>query len=95
MAEDKKTEANEATETADLYHRHGDPDSSVWDEAVAVTGRRNDLGPGEKVTNTNFADRAKAAKKTSAKQVADAENKSVSSAESKQPAKRASKRAAK
>lgn len=60
----------EATNHADTYHRHGDPDPSKWDEADAVTGREADPVP----TNTSFADRAKAGT---------AENKQVQSAEAK------------
>lgn len=45
----------EATTHAETYHRHGDPDPSQWDEAVAVTGREADAVP----SNTTFADRAR------------------------------------
>ena len=65
-----ETEREPATSTADLYHRHGEPDSSKWDEQSVVTDRPNDT-EGE-VQNTTFADR---------KAVQSAENKSVQSAE--------------
>lgn len=45
----------EATNHAETYHRHGDPDTSKWDEAVAVTGREADAVP----DNSTFAARAK------------------------------------
>lgn len=77
MADDKKTDEN---------------------EAVAVTGRPNDIPirdaePAPLGGNSTFADRAKAnaaeAKKAQTKQVAAAENKSVDSAESKTAARKA------
>ena len=59
-----------AESKSETYHRHGEPDPSQWDEAVAVTGREADAVP----ENSSFADRAKAIK---------AENKQVQSAEAK------------
>ena len=60
----------EATNHAETYHRHGQPDPSKWQKAEAVTGREADPVP----ENTTFAQRAKAGA---------AENKQVQSAEAK------------
>ena len=68
----------EATTHADLYHRHGEADSSKWVEADAVTGRDNDTPlRGEDtpaVPNSSFAER---------RQVTSAENKAVQGAATK------------
>jgi crotonobetainyl-CoA:carnitine CoA-transferase CaiB-like acyl-CoA transferase len=60
----------EAKTHADLYHRHGDADSTRWVEGQAVTGREADPVP----RNTSFADRAKRGS---------AENKQVQASEAK------------
>lgn len=94
MAADEK-DPNEATTHADLYHRH-EPDPSGWEEAEAVTDRPNDTPPGSQVSNSTFADRAKATGQAEMKVVeaTDAENKAVQSAEAKKaPAKRTRKAA--
>lgn len=80
---DETTGREPATETADLYHRHGEPDASAWQEAAAVTDRPNDL-EGE-VRNTTMAERAAARKKASAKEVKaeSTEDKAVTSAATK------------
>ena len=67
---------SEATEHAETYNRHGEPDPAEWDEAVAVTDRASD----EPSPNTTFAERAKAMQRS--------ENKAVSKSESKAPAKK-------
>lgn len=86
-----ETPDNEATATADLYHRHGDPDPSKWNEAESVTDRPNDTpledvpAPSNyAVPNSTFADRAKA-EKAAAKQVTQAEDKAVTTARTKRP----------
>ena len=60
----------EATNHAETYHRHGQPDPSKWQQAEVVTGREADPVP----ENTTFAQRAKAGA---------AENKQVQTAEAK------------
>jgi hypothetical protein len=80
----------EATETADLYHRH-EADPSKWEEAPAVTGRPADVPS----PNTTLADRAKARKGGAKKVDKDAEgveDKAVKAAESKAPTKKAAPR---
>lgn len=90
MADEKSP--NEATEHADLYHRHGEADPEGWEEQEAVTGRENDTPlRGEDtpaVPNSTLASRAKA--RGSFKRVDDAENKAVAPAEAtdKAPARR-------
>lgn len=85
---------NEATEPADQYHRH-EPDPSKWDEAVAVTGRPNDIPLSEPdddlpevLRNSTLAARAEANKRRSKKVVDESENKAVQAAETKKPARR-------
>lgn len=80
----------EATTHADLYHRHGDPDSSKWEEAPAVTDRPNDTPLREKekpaVANSTLAERAKARQAAETKQVdaeSETEDKAVTSASTK------------
>lgn len=60
----------EAKSHAETYHRHGELDSSKWDEAQAVTDREPDTAP----ENSSFASRAKRGA---------SENKAVQSAEAK------------
>jgi hypothetical protein len=89
-----------ATELADTFHRHGEPDPSKWDEQEAVTGRPNDTplrGEDEPaVPNSTLAERAGARQRSEKRvdaETKDTENKAVTSALTKAPAKRAAKKA--
>lgn len=77
--------ADEATNHADTYGRHGDPDPGKWQKAEAVTGRPADTPP----RNSTLAERA--ALRTGAKQVdaAEAEDKAVKKAPAKKAAPKA------
>ena len=88
MADEAKKDPNEATRTADLYHRHGEDRAEDRDEAPAYNARPSDVAP----DNSTFADRAKhgpLGKKVVASDTA--ENKAVSSAAKKAPARKSSK----
>lgn len=89
---DEQNEREPATETADLYERHGKPDPSKWDESESVTDRPNDLTAGQ-VENSTLASRASAAAKAEAKEVKaeNTEDKAVAAAATKSRSRKAAK----